>query len=101
MIERHRDSVVKLNIITKFLRLFALCCDITQYCKKFPKNSEKFEKFRNFVAILGNIATKNQKTSKFRYDIEKYRNKIYCDIAGAPQRGPRANNIAINFAAIF
>ena len=94
-------SRVKCNIITKFSRLFAPCRDITQYCKKFPKNSENFEKFRNFVAILGNIATKDQKTSKFRYDIEKYRNKIYCDIACAPQRGPRANNIAINFVAIF
>ena len=77
---RTTNSFILFNIITKFLRLFAPCRDITQYCKKFPKNSENFEKFRNFVAILGNIATKDQKTSKFRYDIEKYRNKIYCDI---------------------
>ena len=55
---RTTNSFILFNIITKFLRLFAPCRDITQYCKKIPKNSENFEKFRNFVAILNNIATK-------------------------------------------
>ena len=87
---------LSLNIITKFLRLFALCRYITQYCKKIPKSSENSEKFRKIPKILlqywviSQQRSKNLKISLRYWTISQQNWLRYC--RRTPEGAPRQQN---------